>query len=82
MSPGRHPGPEFGSEVFVNFAEGFLNLMPDGGRFWTIYNLSWVLLALKAAFTMTRTMDINRVEKLAYVSFNKETFCSAAMLAH
>ena len=55
--------------------------MPAGSRFWTIYNLSWVLLALKTAFTMTRTKDINNVEQLSYASFNKETFCSAAMLA-
>jgi hypothetical protein len=40
-----------------------------------------VLLALKTAFTMTRTKDVNNVEQLSYASFNKETFCSAAMLA-
>ena len=55
--------------------------MPSGARRWTLYNLSWVLLALKASFTITRTKDINNVERLAYASFNKETFCSAAMLA-
>ena len=43
--------------------------------------LSWVLLALKTAFTMTRTKDVNNVEQLSFASFNKETFCSAAMLA-
>ena len=40
--------------------------MPSGARRWTLYNLSWVLLALKASFTITRTKDINNVEQLAY----------------
>ena len=81
LSPRNHPGPEFGNEVFIKFADGFLNLMPSGSRRWTLYNLSWVLLALKGGFTITRTKDINNVEQLAYAIFNKETFCSAAMLA-
>ena len=48
----QHTGPQFGNDIFEKFATDFLTGMPTGCRRWTIQYLSWVLLALKAPFTM------------------------------
>jgi hypothetical protein len=50
--------------------------MPAGCRRWTIYNLSWALLALKAAFSMTCNNDMQGVAQYEYPRFEKEACCS------
>ena len=55
--------------------------MPLGCRRWTIFNLSWALLALKAALTMTRTTNQQGVEEYEYPHFEKGAYCSSNMYA-
>ena len=55
--------------------------MPAGCRRWTIYNLSWALLALKAAFSMTCNNEKQGVVQYEYPRFEKEACCSQQMYA-
>ena len=59
----------------------FLNLMPASCRRWTLYNLSWALLALKAALSMTRTADMHGAVVWEYPRFEKKACASANMYA-
>ena len=50
-------------------------------RCWTLYNLSWVVLALKAAFSMTRTTNVHGAVVWEYPRFERQACASAAMYA-
>ena len=50
-------------------------------RCWTLYNLSWAVLALKAALTMTRTTDVHGTVVWEYPRFERQACASAAMYA-
>ena len=48
-------------------------------RCWTLYNLSWAVLALKAAFSMTRTTNVHGAVVWEYPRFERQACASAAM---
>ena len=50
-------------------------------RCWTLYNLSWAVLALKAAFSMTRTTNVHGAVVWEYPRFERQACASAAMYA-
>ena len=50
-------------------------------RCWTLYNLSWAVLALKAAFSMTRTTNVHGAVVWEYPRFETQACASAAMYA-
>ena len=54
--------------------------MPSTCRRWTLYNLSWALLALKATLSMTRTIN-NGAVVWEYPRFEKQACASAEMYA-
>ena len=51
--------------------------MPATCHRWTLYNLSWALLALKAGLSMTRNTNVHGAVVWEYPRFEKQTCASA-----
>ena len=78
----RSPSPASHPRIArsLSWQADFLNLMPLTCRRWTLYTLSWALLALKATLSMTRTIN-NGAVVWEYPRFEKQACANAEMYA-